>query len=278
MSRNLCDKFPAVTFLLKRCVMVSIAIFMSLFLLGADVAHAQTATVGELAKISENQQLEVVTTLINKVLVILTSHTGLNGKPKSAEEFTNDRISANLIRALFIQDPKDLKHTPEGPRVMLLRIKKYAKEAPDRTINDVTSDLVDWCLQKFYYSETPEKKAVFAKKSDADQVAWFKIYIQMYENERLYQQTMRELKQKDDQLTKEIREMYDNAVVLADGRHIMPDKKFDNFFVISSNSDDKNNYKLEKRFYPEAKYLYRCLESHGLSGGQKNSDYCRSIR
>ena len=275
MSRNLRNKFPVTTFLMKYCVMAGIAIFMGVFLLGVNVAYSQT--VGEVAKLPEAKQLEIVMQFVNNAIAKLPSHTDSNGKQKSEEEYTNNRIIANLVRAMFIQDPKDLVIVPIGPRVMLVRIKKYATEAPDRTVLDVTSELVDWCFQHFYVNFfTPEKKAEFAKGSDAYQETNFRLNIALYEADKRYDRTIKALEERQVQNVKEAQEIYDRCIVLSDGRHVMTTKQGD-FIVSTSPTDEKNDYRLEKRYYPEAQYLYDCLKANGMAG-QKGSDYCRSIK
>lgn len=247
--------------------------FAGLLLFSASLGRAQT--VGEVAKLPEAQQREIVMQFVNNAIKNLPSPTSPAGKTKSSAEYTSDCILGNLVRALFTQDPKHLNDTPEGMRVTLLRIKKHAAETPNRTVLDVMSEVVDWSFQHFYNDfYTPQKKAEYAKKSDADQVAWFRIHIEMYENEQLYQKTIKSLKEKDDRLIREMQEMYDNAVILSDGRHVLRAGNGD-FMVIQRNPDQGPDVKLEDEYTAEAQRLYDCEQALGI-GGLKGREACKS--
>lgn len=235
---------------------------------------ARSQTVAEAARLPEAQQREMVLRYANNSIANLPSRTDAAGKPKSEEIYTRDRVLANLVRALFIQDVKYPDNAPEGLRVMLIRIKKYSTESPNRTVLDVMGDLVDWSFQHFYIDfYTPEKKAEYVRKSDADQEAWFRIGIQLYEDKRTNERIIKELKEKDAEVLKKIQEMYDSAVILADGRHVLRTNDGD-FMVVSSDPDDRNEVKLARRFYPEAQSLYDCMRARGIHNGQAGRAAC----
>ena len=240
----------------------------------AGLARAQT--VGEAAKLSDDQQREIVMRFVNTSVPNLRSPTDTNGKPKSDDDYARDRTLANLVRALFIQDPAYPNDAPEGPRVMLARIKRYSTQTPERTVLDVLGELVDWSYRHFYTEfYTAEKKADYAKKSDADQEMGFRLNIQMYENERQYKRMMKSLNDKDAELLQQIRELYDNAIILADGRHVLRTKEGD-FMVVSADPDSSKDVKLEDRFVPEAQGLYDCIRARGLKNGQEARAVCAS--
>ena len=244
-------------------------------LVASSLSGAQT--VGDAAKLPEDQQREIVMRFVNTSVPNLRSHTDTNGRPKSDDEYTRDRAVANLVRALFVQDPERPSDAPEGPRVMLARIKKYSTATPDRTVLDVMGELVDWSFQHFYTEvfTTPEKKADYAAKSDADQELQFRLRIQMYENERAYQRTIKKLNERDEELRQRIQEMYDNAIILADGRHVLRTNEGD-FMVISADPDTSNDVKLEDRFVPEAQALYDCMNARSLKNGKEARAVCAS--
>jgi hypothetical protein len=235
---------------------------------------AKAQTVAEAARLPEAQQREIVLRYANNSIANLPLRADAAGKPKSDELYTRDRILANLVRALFIQDAKHADIAPDGLRVMLVRIKKYSTESPNRTVLDVMGDVVDWSFQHFYIDYyTPEKKANYVKKSDAEQEAWFRIAIQLYEDKRTNERIIAELKAKDAEVVKSIKDMYDSAVILADGRHVLRSKDGD-FMVVSSDPDDRNDVKLERRFYPEAQSIYDCMRARGIHDGQAGRAAC----
>jgi len=241
-------------------------------LVASSLSGAQT--VSDAAKLSDDQQREIVMRFVDTSVPNLRSHTDTNGKPKSDDEYTRDRTLANLVRALFVQDPERPNDAPEGPRVMLARIKKYSTQTPDRTVLDVMGELVDWSYRHFYTEvfNTPEKKADYATKSDADQEQQFRLRIQMYENERAYQRTMKSLNDREAELQQQMKEMYDNAIILADGRHVLRTNE-GGFMVISGDPDTKD-VKLEDRFVPEAQSLYDCMNARGLTNGREARAVC----
>ena len=105
---------------------------------------------GEAAKLPEDQQLRIIQGYVERAVVNLSTPKGLDGKPKSADIFKQQRMLANLTRALFLPDPGPHALPIQGPRVMLARIKKYSAQTPQRTVLDVMGDLVDWSFQHFY--------------------------------------------------------------------------------------------------------------------------------
>lgn len=235
---------------------------------------ARSQTVAEAARLPEAQQREIVLGYANNSIANLPSRTDAAGKPKSEEIYTRDRTLANLVRALFIQDPKHPDYAPEGLRVMLIRIKKYSIESPNRTVLDVMGDVVDWSFKHFYIDfYTPEKKAEYVRKSDADQEAWFRVEIQLYEDKRTNERIIKELKEKDDEVLKKMQAMYDSAVILTDGRHVLRTNDGD-FIVVSSDPNDRNEVKLERRFYPEAQSLYDCMRTRGIHNGRAGRAAC----
>lgn len=240
------------------------------------VSHLASAqTVGDAVKLSDDQQRELVMRFVNTSVPNLRSHADTNGKPKSDDEYTRDRTVANLVRALFVQDPERPNDAPEGPRVMLARIKRYSTQTPDRTVLDVMGELVDWSYRHFYTDvfNTPEKRADYAAKSDADQELQFRLRIQMYENERAYQRMIKRLDERDEELRQRIQKMYDDAIILEDGRHVLRTDQGD-FMVISADPDTSTDVKLEERFVPEAQGLYDCIRARGLKNGKEARAVC----
>jgi hypothetical protein len=266
------NKYLETTFQSERSVVFRLAIFAGLLLFYASVAHSQT--VDDVAKLPEAQQREIIMRFVNNSIANLPSHTDRNGMPKSAEDYARDRTLANLVRALFIQDPKYPQDVPEGLRVMLIRIKKYSTETPNRTVLDVMSELVGWSFQHFYTDHyTPEEKAKDANKSDAEQEAYFRLNIEMYENEGLYQQTMKELKDKDAKMLKEIEVMEENTVILPDGRSVFKDKNGDLWTYSGSGS---TGIKLEGRDKALAERLGDCKAAHHIATGKEALAVCRA--
>ena len=241
-------------------------------LLASSLCAAQT--VGEAAKLSDDQQREIVMRFVNTSVPNLRSHTDTSGKPKSDDDYTRDRTLANLVRALFVQDPERPNDAPEGPRVMLARIKRYSVQTPDRTVLDVMGELVDWSFRHFYTEvfTTSEKKADYATKSDADQELQFRLRIAMYENERAYQRMIKSLNEREAELSQQMKEIYENAIILADGRHVLRTNEGD-FMVISGDPDSKD-VRLEDRFVPEAQSLYDCMRARGLKNGKEARAVC----
>jgi hypothetical protein len=99
----------------------------------------------------------------------------------------------------------------------------------------------------------------------------------MFENERAYTRMIKELQDADDQLVKRLQEMYDTAVILSDGRHVLRAKNGD-FIVISKDPDDKSEIKLEYPYTVEAQRIYDCKNARGISDGLKARAACAGSR
>jgi len=238
----------------------------------AVAGFARAQTVGEAAKLPEDGQRQILMRFVDTSVTNLRSRSDTTGRPKSDEEYSRDRMLANLVRALFVQDPASTV-APEGPRTMLGRIKRFSAETPDRTVLDVMGDLVDWCWKHFYTDfYTPEKKAEFARKSDADQEALFRLNLMLYENERIYQRTMKSLDDRAAALRRKMQDMYDDAILLADGRHVLRTNE-GAFMVIVADPGGKD-VRLEDRFVPEAQGLYDCMRTRGLKSGREARVVC----
>jgi hypothetical protein len=248
----------------------------------AQAAPAQGApaqgqpTVGEAAKLPEDQQLRIIQGYVDRAVVNLSSPNGLNGKPKSADIFKQQRMLANLTRALFLPDPGPHALPIRGPRVMLARIKKYSAQAPQRTVLDVLGDLVDWSFQHFYTQNealTADARAKFDADSDAEQEGWFRVFILNDENRRENDKVIAELKAKDAQVLANMNQMYDNAVVLSDGRHVLRADNGD-FMVIRANPDDGPDVTLDSDHYAEALAMYNCMRAAGAANGAEARRAC----
>ena len=232
-------------------------------------------TVAELVQQSEAQQRAAITAVVNTSVSNLMAKTDSSGKPKSAQEYEQHRAIASLEKAFFTQDPRHPEEDPPGFKSILLRIKKGAKENPNQTLIDVMGGLVDWGFNKFYTSSLSAKaKAIWASKSDADLVALFRVSIQMHQNERLYQRTLKEFEEEEARLGNKMREMEQNTVVLPDGRSVFRDKNGDLWAVVSgSRSKDTKLQGKEKQL---AERLIACKARRGIKNGHEALAACRA--
>ena len=229
---------------------------------------------GEAAKLSENEQRAIIDGFVNNSFKNLASHTDRSGKAKSASQYELDRALSNFARAFFTQDAKYPKEAPAGLVAILHLIKKDAVATPDETVADAMGKLVDRVFAHFFTdSYTADKKADFAKKTDADQVASFRVDIALYQNDRLYKQVIKELQEKDNAILADLKKMYDNSVILKDGRHVLLAKNGD-FMVIHVAPDDRPDVKLEDAYRNEAQQLYDCMYQNGISDGLKGREVC----
>lgn len=244
--------------------------------LGAGAVSAQT--VGETAKLSEAQQLQIVQRFVDTAVTNLSSPKELDGKPKDPAAFKRERAMANLTRALFNKDtrPDSKNWPPEGPRVMLSRIKKYSTATPERKVVDVMGELVEWSYGRFYSGNEllkGEKLTQFDARSDADQEAWFRIFIQMYENDRAHEKLQKQLAAQDAAIVRQLAEMYDNSVVLADGRHVLRTQSGE-FMVITKDPNDRREVKLDAAHYAEAQSMFSCKQAKGIANGEAARKAC----
>jgi hypothetical protein len=256
-----------------RAVAIRFLAFAGFLLFSASLGQAQT--VAEVAGLPEARQRDIFMGFANNAIANLPSHTDGGGKAKSDDVYTRDRALANLLSALFIQDPKNPDYAPLGPREMLIRVKTDAAKSPNRTVLDVMGDVVDWFFQHFYNDfYTAEKKAEYQTKSDADQVAWFRINMELYEDKLRNERMIKALKEEDEKNIKAMAEMYDNAVVLSDGRHVLRTKNGD-FMVIQRNPDSGPDVKLQDRYTAEAQRLYDCKNARGIKNGLQAREACK---
>jgi len=247
------------------------AALAGMLLLGAVFANSQT--VAELAKQPEAQQREVIAGIISNSVKNLTSRTDRNGKPKHAQEYEEHRALANMVRAFFDQDPNYSDQQPPGPKTILLRIKKRAVESPQQTVVDVMAGLVDSDFKQFYLDFlTADQKAIWAQKSDNDQVKLFRLNIELYENEKLYQRTIKELQDEDAALIKQMAETDEITVVLPDGRSVYRDKNGALWAVSGPSSDGT---KLEGKEKEMAERLGDCKARRGIKNGREALAACR---
>jgi len=137
-------------------------------------------------------------------------------------------------------------------------------------------ELVDWSFQHFYTENedlTAEARAKFDARSDRDQELWFRILIQNYENKRDNDRVIAALKAKDAEVLASMKKMYDNAVILEDGRHVLRTKDGD-FMVVLANPDEGPDVKLDSPHYAEAQALYECKEAAGIANGEEARVAC----
>lgn len=246
--------------------------FILLMLCASGAARSQT--VAETAKLAESEQRAIIAGFVDNSLKNLGSHTDRTGKSKSAAHYELDRALANFARAFFTQDATHPNDAPPGLGAILQLIKKEAAATPDRTVVEVTGELVDGVFAHFYTDfYTADKKADFAKKTDADQVALFRLNIELYQNDRAYQRVIKQFDAKKSAILAEMKEMYDNSVILADGRHVMRDQSGD-FIVVSGDPKDRSEVKLVGPYRDEAQRLYNCMNAHRITNGLKGREVC----
>ena len=244
-----------------------------LWMLCASVA-AKCQTVGEAAKLPEDQQRAIITGFVDNALKNLVTRTDRNGKTKSAEQYEQDRALANFARAFFTQDATRPKDAPPGLTTTLHLIKKEAAVTPGKNVVDAMGELVDRVFAHFYTDfYTADKKADFAKKADADQVVLFRLNIELYQNDRLYQRVIKQLEDRKSELDAELKKMYDDSIILADGRHVMLSDNGD-FMVISEDPNDNSDVKLDEAHRNEAQQLYDCMYENGIANGLKGREVC----
>ena len=252
-----------------------------LFLFSAGLGYAQSdpmkLTAAEAVKLSVAEQRTVVLTITNNVVTVLSSSKTTAGQPKTPEQSLADRALINLVHALFTFDPKfpDSYHPNEAPgvAVVLVRIKKAAAATPDKTVVSVTADVVD----NIYTSVYPDfLKAKAATQADDQQVLYFRVQIEMIENEHAYQQTMADLRQRDAELVKEMKQTYDDAIILSDGRHVLPEHSGQDFVVITTDTNDQSQVRVQGAYKREAQGIFDCMRAHRLStGAQAREAGCR---
>jgi hypothetical protein len=231
-------------------------------------------TVGETAKLPESEQRAIINGFVNNAFKNLGSHTDTTGKTKSAAQYEQDRALANFARAFFTQDTTRPQDAPPGIATTLHLIKKQADVTPGKTVVDAMGELVDGVFAHFYTDfYTAEKKADFAKKTDADQVTMFRLNIEIYQTDRLYQRVIKKLEDRKSELDAELKKMYDNSVILSDGRHVLLSDNGD-FMVISADPNDNSEVRLDEAHRSEARQLYDCMVQHGIADGMKGREVC----
>jgi len=249
-----------------------LVLFTGLLLYTAGFAKSQTAA--DAAKLPEAKQREAIAVFVNTAVANLSSKNDTSGKPKTPAQYEVERPMANLVRALFTADPRHPEGDPTGYKIVLARIKKASVANPSKTVLEITGELVDWSYKHFYTDfYNVEKKADYAKKNDDEQTEYFRLNIQMFQNERAHTRMIKELQDADAKLLKRIQEMYDTAVILADGRHVLPAKNGD-FMVITADPEDKSEVKLEYQFKAEAQRIYDCKNARGIKNGLEARAAC----
>jgi hypothetical protein len=249
-----------------------VCVFVVWMLCGSGAAFSQT--VGETAKLPEDRQRAIITGFVDNALKNLASRTDRSGKTKSSEQYEQDRALANFARAFFTQDTTHPKDAPPGLATTLHLIKKEADVTPGKNVVDAMGELVDGVFTHFYTDfYTADKKADFAKKTDADQVVLFRLNIEMYQTNRLYQRTIKKLEDRKSELDAELKKMYDDSIILADGRHVLLSDNGD-FMVISDDPNDNSDVKLDDAHRNEAQQLYDCMYENGIANGLKGREVC----
>lgn len=250
-----------------------LCVFIVCMLCASGAALSQT--VGQTAKLPENQQRAVVTGLADNAIKNLASHTDRSGKAKSAAQYQLDRALANFARAFFTQDTTHPNDAPPGPGAVLLLIQKDAAVTPDKAVSDAMGGLVDQVFAHFYTNfYTADKKADFAKKPDADQVTLFRVSIEIYQNDRAYQRVIKQLEDRKSAIRAQLKKMYDNSVILADGRHTLRASNGDFMVVPEDPNDRAAEVKLEGPYRDEAQRLYDCMNANGITNGLKGRELC----
>jgi hypothetical protein len=262
------------------------ACFVVLFLLSASFECA-AQTVAEAAKLSDAQQQTIIMTFANNAMTNLALPKTPAGQPKSPEQYAADRTMANLVRALFTFDAKyaDPWHKTEavGLDVIPLRIKKAAAETPDKTVLEVMGEFVDYRYTAFYTDiyKSEQRKAEFAKLTDDKQVIEFRRQIELDDIEKVNEHTLALLEQRDKELQAKYKQMYDDAIILSDGRRVQPDQSGQvdsDFTVITEKMPDDANHevKVEGTYKREAQRIYACMMDRRISTGvQAREAGCR---
>ena len=74
-----------------------------------------------------------------------------------------------------------------------------------------------------------------------------------------------------------MKQMYDNAVVLSDGRHVLRADNGD-FMVIRANPDEGADVKLDSDHYAEALAMYNCIRAAGTTQRRGSTQGVRAQR
>jgi hypothetical protein len=250
----------------RLCILIVCLLCVS----GASLAQ----TVGETAKLPENEQRAIINGFVNNAFKNLGSRTDTTGKTKSAAQYEQDRALANFARAFFTQDTTRPKDAPPGIATTLHLIKKQADITPGKTVVDAMGELVDRVFAHFYTDFYPaDKKTDFAKKTDADQVTMFRLNIEIYQNDQLYKRVIKRLEDRKSEIDAELKKMYDNSVILSDGRHVLLAENGD-FMIVPADPDDNSEVKLDEAHRNEARQLYDCMYQHGIADGMKGREVC----
>jgi hypothetical protein len=254
-------------------------VLFALFLLfSASFEFAQT--VADTARLSDAEQRTIIMTFANNAMVNLASPKTTAGQPKPPEQYVADRAMANLVRALFTFDAKyaDPWHKTEavGLDVIPLRIKKAAVETPNRTVLDVMGELVDSCYATYYtdIQKSEQQKARFAEKTDDRQVIEFRMQIELYDAKKVNERLIAELEQRDKEIQAKYKQMYDDAIILSDGRRVQPDHSGElngDFTVITAEmpNDADHEVQVQGAYKKEAQRIYACMTNRQISTGVK---------
>lgn len=243
-----------------------------LLLLASLFAAAQS--VSELALQSDAQQRAAIMTVVNTSVGNLRATTERDGKPKSDADYQLQRAMGNMVGVFFTANPRHPEDDPPGFKPILSRIQKGAKNNPNQTLIELMGDFVDATFKRFYMTPLkPESKAIWATKTDSDQVELFRASIQMYLNERAYERVLKEFDAEEARLSQKMKEMEENTVLLPDGRSIFRDKNGDLWAVAPGSS--AQGTKLQGKERDLAERLATCKARRGIKNGREALDACR---
>jgi hypothetical protein len=90
------------------------------------------------------------------------------------------------------------------------------------------------------------------------------------ENNRIYEQTLRKLQDRDRELAKSINEMEEGAVLMPDGRRVFPDDDGNLWYLVNGKS-----YELEGSDKVLAQKLLDCKQARHIANGEQALEACR---
>ena len=224
---------------------------------GLETAAPTNSTAAATAVLPESEQRQLIADVVNLVTKSLRSETDACGARKPADKFQQDRAAANLLRALFTPDKDKPDKDPIGYTVGLQRIKNTAKTKPNELVADILGTFTETRFNKYY---TEQVKAWFGEKTDSYQEAFFRLSITTEIARVQAKRREDRLKQRQEKLEQEMRQMWADAIVLSDGRHVLFSSKNGEFYSISKEPGRPEEI-VTGVAKAEARRIYNCMQA-----------------
>ena len=172
------------------------------------------------------------------------------------EPYETYRRMSSLLQALFTVDSASGDTTAPGYSWFRNAIAEYEKADANATVFQV------WCKSIAAYSDRASRTfSDLIRKSDSDQLSRFRYALTMDDVNRRAKILLHKLDEDLARVQKKRDRMWENAIILRDGRHVLTNDDGTEFYVWQDKMSQAPDILLTGKDKEEAAEIYRCKQS-----------------